>query len=267
MQIRFETVTQPSWIALDGAVNVRDLGGLPTVNGATTQWRRLIRSDNLQNLSARDVDMLVDVFGVRTVADLRTSIEVDSDGPGPLHGRPEVEIRHLSLFPETGERPSADGPLILPWQRSDARDERNRRGVASVYLGYLEDRADSIIESLRLIAFSPGATIVHCAAGKDRTGVVVALALAEVGVERPAIVADYARSAEVIEDIFQRLRSSRTYAGSMQDADADRHAPRAATIERLLDVVDEQFGAVSGWLRRHGWADDDRDALHAKLLK
>ena len=59
-----------------------------------------------------------------------------------------------------------------------------------------------------MIAHSPGATIVHCAAGKDRTGTVVAIALAEVGVTREAIVADYARSAERIEHIFGRLRSS-----------------------------------------------------------
>ena len=122
------------------------------------------------------------------------------------------------------------------------------------------------MDSLRLIADSPGATIVHCAAGKDRTGVVVAMALDEVGVERDEIVADYARSAEVIEDIFDRLRSSRTYAGDMRDADAGRQAPRAATIEKLLDLLDEQFGGTAAWLRAHGWTEDDAAALRAKLL-
>jgi protein tyrosine/serine phosphatase len=268
---RFEDVTAPNWIDLDGAVNVRDLGGLPTRTGGTVARRRLIRSDNLQGLSSRDVALLVDEYGVRTVADLRTGVEVDSEGPGPLHDRPEVEIRHLSLFPEKGERTDAaatepDAPVVLPWQDNEDRAERRRQGAAAVYLGYLEDRADSILESLRLIAGSPGATIVHCAAGKDRTGVVVALALDEVGVERDAIVADYARSAEVIEDIFDRLRSSRTYAGDMANADADKQAPRAATIEKLLEALDEQYGGASGWLRAHGWTDSDAAALRAKLL-
>jgi protein tyrosine/serine phosphatase len=264
-------MSAPNWIQLDGAVNIRDLGGLPTRDGTTTQPHRLIRSDNLQGLSPRDVERLVDEFGVRTVADLRTGVEVDSEGPGPLHDRPEVDIRHLSLFPEKGERTDAaaaepDAPVVLPWQNNEDRTERRRRGAAAVYLGYLEDRADSILDTLRLIAGSPGATVVHCAAGKDRTGVVVALALDEVGVERDAIVADYARSAEVIEDIFDRLRSSRTYASDMENADASKQAPRAATIEQLLGALDEQYGGASGWLRAHGWTDSDAAALRAKLL-
>lgn len=259
------------WIELDGAVNVRDLGGLPTRDGDEVQPHRLIRSDNLQSLSDRDVALLVDEYGVRSVADLRTGVEVDSEGPGPLHDRPEVEIRHLSLFPERGERTDAaatepDAPIVLPWQNDAAREARRRDGAAAIYLGYLEDRADSIVESLRLIAYSPGATIVHCAAGKDRTGVVVAIALDEVGVDRDAIIADYARSAEVIEDIFDRLRASRTYAHDMVTADADKQAPRASTIENLLAALDEKYGGTAGWLRAHGWTDDDAAALRAKLL-
>lgn len=264
-------MTASNWIELDGAVNIRDLGGLPTRDGRAVQPHRLIRSDNLQGLSPRDVSVLIDEYGVRSVADLRTGVEVDSEGPGPLHGRAEVEIRHLSLFPEKGERTDAagtepDAPVVLPWQEDADRERRRREGAAAVYLGYLEDRADSIVESLRLIAGSPGATIVHCAAGKDRTGVVVAVALDEVGVERAAIVDDYARSAEVIEDIFDRLRSSRTYAHDMVNADADKQAPRASTIEQLLAALDDKYAGASGWLRTHGWTDDDAAALRAKLL-
>jgi protein tyrosine/serine phosphatase len=268
-----ERVPIPNWVRLDGAVNVRDLGGLPTVDGRTVQPHRLIRSDNLQDLSAEDVHRLVVEYGVRTVADLRTGIEVSAEGPGPLHEQPDVDIRHLSLFPEAGEHTDAaaaettdtNAPVVLPWQARE-RSENGRRGAAAVYLGYLEDRADSIVSALRLIAGSPGATIVHCAAGKDRTGVVVALALAEVGVIRDEIVADYARSAEVIEDIFDRLRASRTYAEDMKNSDADKHAPRPATIESLLAALDENYGGVDAWLRTHGWTDEDYAALQAKLL-
>ena len=73
------------WLELDGAVNARDLGGLPTVDGGQVQPRRLIRSDNLQGLSERDVRALVDEHNVRAVADLRTGVEVRSEGPGPAH--------------------------------------------------------------------------------------------------------------------------------------------------------------------------------------
>ena len=162
------------------------------------------------------------------------------EGPGPLTDVDDVEIQHLSLFPESGENTDAaadgDGPVVLPWQgRVLSTDERAAGRVGGVSR-YLDDRADSIVAALRLIAQSPGATIVHCAAGKDRTGTVVAVALAEVGVTRDAIVADYARSSERIEAIFDRLRATRTYAEDLADADAEKHAPKPVTMQRLLDA-------------------------------
>jgi protein-tyrosine phosphatase len=260
------------WIELDGAVNVRDLAGLPTTDGRAVQPGRLIRSDNLQNLSPRDVALLVDDIGVRAVADLRTGVEVAHEGPGPLTEVDDVEVRHLSLFPEAGEHTDVAAaekgmPVVLPWQERDAAPlSEKRQGTSGVYLRYLDDRADSVVAALRLIAGSPGATIVHCAAGKDRTGTVVAIALAEVGVTREAIVADYARSAERIAAILDRLRATRTYAEDLTDADPDKHAPRSATMERLLDAMDAEFGGPHAWLRSHGWTDDDAAALRTKLL-
>lgn len=256
------------WIELDGAVNVRDLAGLPAADGREVQPGRLIRSDNLQELSERDVHVLVNEIGVRAVADLRTGVEVHHEGPGPLTEIDDVEVRHLSLFPEAGDTTdlAADGKVILPWERRNLDESSGRRGTSAVYLGYLDERADSIIAALRLVAHSEGATIVHCAAGKDRTGTVVALALAEVGVEREAIIVDYARSSERIEAIFERLRATRTYARDLSDTQPHEHAPRESTMQRLLDAIDTEFGGPSAWLRTHGWTDEDAAALRRKLL-
>ena len=263
------------WIDLDGADNARDLGGLPTGDGRYVQPRRLIRSDSLQELSEQDVRYLVDELEVRAVADLRTGVEVASEGPGPMNREPLVDVRELSLFPEAGVNTDAaavedeDGPVVLPWQTRERRktEDEGRRGAADIYLGYLDDRADSVIDALRLIAGTDGATIVHCAAGKDRTGVVVALALAEVGVEREAIVADYVLSAERVEATLTRLASRRTYAADIvADVDVDKHKPRAGTMERLLTAIDELHGGVHAWLRAHGWTDDDAAALRKRLL-
>ena len=261
-------MSEARWIELDGAVNVRDLAGLPTGDGRVVQPGRLIRSDNLQSLSQRDIDILVNEIGVRSVADLRTHVEREHEGPGPLTELDDVDIVHLSLFPESGDRTdvAADGKVILPWEKRNTEESSGRRGTSGVYLGYLDDRADSIIAALRLIAGSPGATIVHCAAGKDRTGTVVALALTEVGVTREAVIDDYARSSERIEAIFERLRVTRTYARDLADTDAQQHAPRKSTMERLLDAIDTEFGGTSAWLRAHGWTDADSAALRHKLL-
>lgn len=269
--------TTARWIDLAGAENARDLGGLPTVDGRIVRPHRLLRSDSLQALTDADVRYLVDELEVRAVADLRTSVEVENEGPGPMTREPLVDVRHLSLFPEAGINTDAvaadddtDAPVVLPWQnRNRAESADGRRGGASgIYLSYLIDRPDSVVDALRLIAGTEAATVVHCAAGKDRTGVVVALALAEVGVERDAIVADYALSAERTERTLRRLAGRRTYATDItaDDLNMDRHKPRPKTMQRFLEAIDEEHGGVAKWLRAHGWTEADAVALRQRLL-
>ena len=262
--------TTSRWIELEGAVNVRDMGGLPTEDGRRTARGRLIRSDNLQNLTESDVRTLVDDYRVRAVADLRTGVEVANEGPGPLTREPQVTIAHLSLFPEAGHNTdvvAADGPVVLPWQNlPSAGQDAAPKSAADFYLRYLMDKPESIIEALRLISTTDGSTVVHCAAGKDRTGVVVAIALAEVGVRREDIIEDYALSAQRIDQIFDRLRESDTYADDMADASAEKHAPRDTTMMELLAAIDEVHGGVPAWLRKHGWTEDDAAALRSHLL-
>jgi protein tyrosine/serine phosphatase len=265
--------TTSRWIELQGAVNVRDVGGLPTEDGRVVARDRLIRSDNLQNLTESDVRQLVDEHRVRAVADLRTGVEVANEGPGPLTRETAVDIRHYSLFPEAGQNTDAaavegDGPVVLPWQKiPSAGQDDAPRTAAEFYLRYLLDRPDSILDTLRLIAATDGATIVHCAAGKDRTGVVVAVALSEVGVRRADIIEDYALSAERIHEIFARLRASNTYADDLADATVDKHAPRDSTMEELLAAIDKVHGGVPAWLRKHGWTDADAARLRERLLE
>jgi protein tyrosine/serine phosphatase len=263
-------VADPQWIELEGADNARDVGGLPTGDGRTVQPGRLIRSDSLQELSSADVRHLVDDLRVRAVADLRTGAEVTGEGPGPLTEEPLVDIRNLSLFIEDPNRRAPEGgeTVLLPWQERNARmtEEERRRGAAGTYGHYLRDRADSVLEALRLIAHSDGATLVHCASGKDRTGVIVALALSEVGVTREAIVADYAHSADRVEANFRRLAGRPTYASAIGDEPIEIHKPRAETMASLLAEIDAEHGGVAAYLRANGWTERDAAALRAKLL-
>jgi protein tyrosine/serine phosphatase len=107
--------------------------------------------------------------------------------------------------------------------------------------------------------------VVHCAAGKDRTGVVVALALAVAGVGHDDIVADYALTADVIEGIVARLAASPTYAEDMEKRDIASHTPRAETMDRVLTLLDERWGGPAAWLTEHGFGAEDQAALRARL--
>lgn len=253
------------WVELEGAANVRDLGGLPLATGGTTAAGVVLRADNLQGLTAGDVARLVDELGVRLVVDLRTRVEVDLEGPGPLVRDGRVEVRSRSLYPEAGERTDIDAGVIFPWRSRDGGADGSEPPVVRAYLGYLRDRPDSIVAALRDTVGAQGATVVHCAAGKDRTGVVAAFALSVAGVRRDGIVADYVATEERLARLVARLRASRTYGADLRGRTLDSHRPRAETIERFLELVDERHGGPLEWLARHGFDVDEAAALRARL--
>jgi protein-tyrosine phosphatase len=295
-----------AWIDLDGAVNVRDLGALAADDGRLTASGRLLRGDNLQDLSPADVRRLVDEIGLTTVVDLRSPHEVAAEGPGPLT---RVPVRHLhhSLLPELGTATDAaadpaggdgggaagdgaagdgaagDGAAGDGAGRSlspasvaaQALAIRRRDGALATspddvrvgyYIGYLEDRPDQVVAALRGIAQSPGAVLVHCAAGKDRTGVVVALALIAAGVRRDEVIADYAATSERMHAVLDRLRASPTYAQDTSSRPDDEYMPHPQNMVTFLDTMDTRYGGVLPWLASHGFTPADVAALRAKLL-
>ena len=245
------------WIELDGAVNVRDLGGLRTEDGRTTRSGVLLRSDNLQGLSDKDVRRLVDDHGVRTVVDLRTPAEVAAEGPGPLVTE---GLRHVNLDLIPGWDPQGDNrDRIVP------HEKREKNDLSHLYFGYLDEAADAVVQALSLLADDEtGTAVVHCAAGKDRTGVVCALALLCAGVERDEIVADYALTAERIKAIRDRLAASPTYAEDMKHRPLDDMRPHALSMRHFLDRLDERGGPLA-WLTAHGFGPDRQAALRARL--
>jgi protein-tyrosine phosphatase len=259
------------WIDLDGLANMRDVGGIPTSDGDKIIPGRLLRSDNLQTLTASDVDQLLGL-GLTDVIDLRSDYETAQEGPGPLASS-EVQIHQFSLFrewqvgvgePKPDVRPEVMPEEALPWIDLEPSVELDNQ-VASVYFSYLVDRPDSVLAALRTIARAPGVALVHCAAGKDRTGTIVALALAVAGAERQAIIDDYAASSERVEQVVERLMASTTYAGNLEGRPMSSHLSRPEAMISLLRHIDETFGGVLPMLIKMGWTADDTDLLRAKL--
>lgn len=288
---RVGSVHDIRWIDLEGVVNMRDVGGMPTVDGSVIAEGRLIRSDNLQELSDASVFRLVNELGVTDIVDLRTHVEVAQEGAGPLVGHPRVRISHFTLYaddsPESGI-PASEREL--PWETQARREAAARTAAAprarstqdrrphivpggvdhddfwsGHYLSYLGQRPDSVVASLRTIARADGAVVVHCAAGKDRTGTITGLALVAAGASPEAVIHDYAASAERVPQILERLLRRPAYAANLQGKTVAEQSPRPETMARLLAALDRDFGGVLGWLETQGWGGQDTEALRAKL--
>ncbi|QIX28706.1 tyrosine-protein phosphatase [Nocardioides sp. JQ2195] len=250
------------WLDLEGVANMRDLGGVPTRSGDRIRPRRLLRSDNLQDLSASDVQVLLEDLDVTDVVDLRSTTEVNAEGPGPLMDRREVTVHHHSLVRDQRRAATTKDTLVLAGTGATPADADY---WSRHYLGYLADRPESVVASLRAIASARGAAVVHCAAGKDRTGTVVGMALSLVGVADELVVADYVASAERIERILDRLKVRPSYADLVRARVQDQ-MPKAETMEQLFGTLNQEHGGALGWLAAHGWTDQDSEQLRLKLL-
>ncbi len=242
------------WIALDGAANARVV--VPGV---------LMRSDNLQSLTARDVRLLVEHHELEVVLDLRTDLEVELEGPGPITREPRVRIEHRSLYPRSGGNTDLDAASTGVWPSTGPSQWPDEPRVVQAYLSYLSARPDSIVGSIRTIANAPGAVLVHCAAGKDRTGVVVALALDAAGVDRNAIVSDYLATTGRINAIMSRLVSSPTYRSELEGHDPRSHAPTPGTMERVLEIIDRDLGGSAAWLAAQGLSVAELEQLRRRI--
>lgn len=247
--------TTPQWLDLDGTVNARAV--VPGV---------LLRADNLQSLSAQDVRRLVDEHALEVVLDLRTDTEVEREGPGPITAAPGVRVEHRSLYPDSGGNTDLDA-AVKPWGREDQDGLPDETPIVRAYVSYLQRRPDSVVGSIRTIARADGAVLVHCAAGKDRTGVVVAVALDACGVDRDVIVSDYLATDERIHAIFERLLSSPTYREELKDTYPSTHAPQAATMERFFALMDDEYGGSAQWLSTHGLDDGDLELLRRRVTR
>jgi protein-tyrosine phosphatase len=235
----------------------------------------LLRSDNLQDLSPADVERLVGELGVRTVLDLRSSGEVHLTGPGPLReaGPVHHQLTLIRVWDGEPDRDEVDRALddatqdkALPSLPPGPR-QQGPTDLGDHYGDYIAKAGTNLGRALRILADADGgATLVHCAAGKDRTGVVVALALSLVGVRRDAVIADYLLSAERADRILARLKATSAYGPSLARTTVADITPVAASMEHFLDAVDREHGGPHGLALSLGVDEEAVARLGARLV-
>jgi protein-tyrosine phosphatase len=228
-----------------GAVNLRDVGGLPAGPGAT-RYRVLYRSGNLARLGEGAAASFGDL-GLRRIIDLRADDEVGY-APSPA-----------GLAAET-----VRVPLFLGSVESFFVEDMS---LEAMYRRLVDDSADRVVEVVRgIVADQP--VLVHCTVGKDRTGVTVALTLAAAGVDEDAIVADYARTEGLLPDarnrrIVDMLRTMHPEAQNLEELATRSPAP---VMRALLDDLTVRFGSPRDYLHAHGLTDAEVAELRRVLI-
>lgn len=212
----------PRKLLVDGAHNLRDLGGVETQSGRRLQRGRIFRSDYPIFALERGAHGL----GLRTVVDLRRRAEA------------AVECVRWEAHGVTYER----------WPLTAGQESSWWAG----YPSYLAHRPETVVGAVRAVMRpSSHPVLFHCAAGKDRTGVVAALLLAVLGVGDDAIVADHLLSDASVEPVLARLVAMEPYATMLAGSSVEEQRPRAEDTRALLDWLDDR-GGVESWLVQAG---------------
>jgi protein tyrosine/serine phosphatase len=241
------------FVELAGAHNVRDLGGLPTRDGASTRTGVLYRSDALHHLEPVGVERLAEL-GVRTIVDLRSSAELEQTGRGPLE-RTEIAFVHAPLSH------SQNGVYVLPPSLADG-------DLGGHYVASLVERTETLAQVIALLATAEHVPAVfHCTAGKDRTGMVAALVLSLVGVADDVIVDDYVLTDDRMEFVMEAIRASGGVTPLPPEVAASVARAEASSMERFLQGLTDGYGGADGWARAAGLDDDTLTSLRAALVQ
>ena len=239
---------------LGSILNARDIGGLVAADGRRVASGRLLRSGSVSAVTQDDADYLIATIGLKTVIDLRQPIE--SGGREHALAPHGVRVVELPLWAYSGARDNA-----LP--------ELSEPNLATVYLTYLERSGAMLGEVVGLLADPANlAALIHCTAGKDRTGVAVAVLLDLLGVSEDQIVADYALSAADMPRVIEFIRSSAKHTGfEIGDELAWLLKAEAATMEDFLARFHEQFGSAREWALANGVSVETIERLADNLLE
>ena len=252
--------TDPMWISLSGCDNIRDLAGLPMASGARTRAGVLLRSDAPDDVTPDDIDILRKRYDLALVVDLRSEFE-QAEGSA-LEAAGVTTLRWpLSAHLDSEDVVSSTRPAQQAAWTEDHADEY----FEAIYLRIVELFRPHAVELLERLVAGTGATLVHCAGGKDRTGVIVSLLLLAAGVDRAAVVADYAVSDLRMDRLNERVRARGTGPYEADQFPEVLMRVRASTIDRLLTALEAGYGDIRAWWLAAGATPEQLGAWQARL--
>lgn len=222
-------------IPLEGTYNIRDLGGYTTQDGYETNWKTMLRADSLGEMTPEAQQELID-YGVRTIIDLRGDSELETE-PNPFANSDQVRYLNIPLLPHTDSTNPNDMPNDL----------------LTLYKHILDDVQDKLLKVMQaLLADDVFPALVHCTAGKDRTGVVSALLLDLAGVPDNTIAEDYALTGQYLKPKLDKIREQAVAAGRDIAAFENLLLSEPEAMIATLSYLDEKYGGSASYLNHIG---------------
>ena len=241
---------------IDGAYNVRDLGGYPTSDGRQTRWKTFVRAASLHALQPASQSALID-YGIRTVIDLRKTWEAE-EAPNVFEGSSRVTYHHQNMLGDGPEPEAAHIDTVGP-----------ANYIAASYSAWLDQRKPQIGGTLATLA-EPEArpAIYHCAGGKDRTGIISALLLGIAGVPEDVIAEDYALSARYLLDrYFVEQAPPESNPGNFTWEDYQRVSCPPDAMMKMLEHVNGRYGGIEPYVRATGLSSGQIESIRAALVE
>ncbi|MDZ7784827.1 MAG: tyrosine-protein phosphatase [Halioglobus sp.] len=243
-------------LSLQGAPNFRDLGGYEAGDGRRLKWGRLYRSSKLSSLSETDIDY-VRRLGLTLVCDFRQAIEQELD-PTVLGEHPTHVTARLPVMPGSAQSfmDSLHDGIIEVHDATAFMENINRELVATQMPRYAE--------MFQLLLAEDQQLLIHCASGKDRTGVGAALILDVLGVPEEAIIEDYLLTNEClpVDEELERLSRLTDRSGRAVDQAALRPMleVRPEYIQACFDEIRQRYRSREHFFETALELDDDKVA-------
>ncbi len=228
-------------IPLEGSHNIRDVGGYPTSDSRTTRWRTFLRADSLHRLTSAGQQHLIE-YGLRTVIDLRSTPELAA-APDVFAASREVNYVHISLMP----------PRSWP-------------DVESLYRHILDERQEAVKSVFDAMTEEAFAVLIHCTAGRDRTGVISALMLGLAGVSHTTIAEDYSLTDHYGQGMYDQFRRDAAEAGRGPAAIEPYVHSRPEAMLKTLAHLEATYQSVPAYLERIGLTDAQIDRLRRAIV-
>jgi protein-tyrosine phosphatase len=234
-------------LPLEGTYNIRDIGGYPTTSGDTTRWRTFLRADSLHRLTPVAQQELID-YGLRTVIDLRFDHECSS-APNVFAASDEVTYVNISLLADAA--PNAERRMLPD--------------LESIYKYILDERQAVLKQVFDVMTAEAFPVLIHCTAGKDRTGIISALMLGLAGVDHATIAADYALTAHYAGAMFDELRAQAATAGRDMSTYERYLESKPEAMRNTLAYLEETYESVPAYLARIGLSEAQVAQLRQKM--